>query len=260
MPNILYHFVGDYEELKGIGTEDFRRQLDFLQARYRDDQVVLTFDHGTIDHIENVTPELERRGIKGVFFILTMVPEDRKVPSIDKQRFLEGKHRLELAKMLCAELYIDYHPEEAKDYLQEFRFYSLEERYLRYLRDKIIPTAVYDSVMGNLFHKIFGNEKDFCIKNYLSWHHIYQLYKRGHTIGSHSHYHYGDITDYAKSLKLIGGVIHEKPRQISYPNGIKRLSDQDLAALGVEIAYTSSENGTYPYKAGRIDCKQLEMR
>ncbi len=259
MPNILYHFVGDYEKLAGISMEDFKKQLDFLQNKYTNKEIILTFDHGTIDHIENVAPELEKRGIRGFFFILTMIPEEHRVPSIDKQRYLEGQYRLELAKMVCDELYIYYNAEEAKDYLQEYRFYSLEERYLRYLRDNIIPTKVYDSVIGNMFCKVFGTEKDFCIRKYLSWHHIYQLHKRGHIIGCHSHCHYGDREDYAKSLELIEGVINEKPQYISYPNGIKRISDEDLVNLGIRIAYTSSEQVTYPYRTERIDCKQLKL-
>jgi peptidoglycan/xylan/chitin deacetylase (PgdA/CDA1 family) len=259
MPNILYHFVGGDKRLKGISVDEFKKQLNFLQSKYSDDEIILTFDHGTVDHIETVASELENRGIRGYFFILTMIPEEHKVPTVDKQRYLEAEHRYDLAELLCAELYVDYDPQVAKDHLRHFPFYSLEERYLRYLRDNIIPRRVYDSVIGNMFHKTFGAEKDFCLQQYLGWHHIYQLHKRGHIIGSHSHYHYGDMKDYAKSLKLIEGVIDEKPRCISYPNGVKRISDEDLRNLGVQTAYIAGPNGAYPYRAALIDCNQLEV-
>ena len=262
MPNILYHFVGADEKLKGISIDDFKKQLDFLQDKYADNEIVPTFDHGTIDHIETIAPELEKRNIRGFFFILTMIPEEYRVPTIDKQRFLEADYRLELAEMLCTELYIDYDPQEAEDYLRDYPFYSLEERYLRYLRDNIIPSRVYGSLIGGMFHKAFGSEKDFCIREYLSWHHIYQLHKRGHIIGSHTHYHYGDTEDYEKSLKLLEGVIDEKPQHVSYPNGVKRISDTDLVKLGIKIAYDSKENEeneAYRYRAGRIDCNQLKV-
>lgn len=260
MPNIMYHFVGADEKLRGISTEEFKKQLDFFLNKYSDKEIILTFDHGTFDHMEIVAPELERRGIRGIFFILTMIPEEHRVPSIDKQRYLEADYRRELAELLCSDLYIDYNPQEAKDYLEEYHFYSLEERYLRYLRDNIIPERVYDSVIGDMFHKAFGSEEEFCLREYLGWHHIYQLHKRGHFIGSHSHCHSGDTEDFAKSLKLIEGVINEKPRYISYPNGIRRISDEDLENLGIKTAYISSENGSYPYRAGRIDCNQLKLR
>jgi len=256
----MYHFVGADEKLKGISLEDFRAQLDYLSDTRHDDDLVLTFDHGTIDHIDTVAPELESRDLKGVFFILTMVPEDHRVHPIDQQRFLEADYRLELARMLCSELSIDYTPYDAEGYLAEYGFYSLEERYLRLLRDKIVSEKDYASVIGNMFYKAFGNEKEFCIKNYLSWDHITQLHKRGHIIGSHSHNHYGDGDDYAKSLALIERVLNEKPRQVSYPNGVKRISDEKLEGLGVDIAYVSGENGQLPYRAARLDCNKLEIK
>ena len=259
MPNMMYHFVGCDENLKGISLEDFRAQLDGLQNNFAPDDVVLTFDHGTIDHIEIVAPELERRGLRGVFFILTMVPEERRVAAIDKQRFLEGDLRHELARMLCKELFIDYQPEVAETYLAEFSFYSLEERYLRYLRDTMIPAPVFESVMDSLFTNVFGDEKAFCIERYLSWHHIYQLHKRGHVIGSHSHYHNGDAEDYAKSLRFIGNVIGEVPMTISYPNGNKYVSDEDLEKIGVKTAYLSREEGGEPFYLPRADCNQFEL-
>lgn len=254
MPNMMYHFVGCDGNLKGISLENFKAQLDFLQRTYPRDEIILTFDHGTIDHFEKAVPELDRRGLKGIFFILTMVPEEHKVLGIDKQRFLEAMFRVELAPMICRELDLDYKPEEAQNYLSDFSFYSLEERYLRYLRDKNISTEAYDNFIGKYFEKYFGNEKMFASKKYLSWDHIVQLHKRGHIIGSHSHYHIGDRNDYAHSIKLIEWKIAEKVEYISYPNGMKRISDEDLEQLGVRKAYISAENGSEPYRIGRIDC------
>lgn len=259
MPAVMYHFVGGDENLKGISLENFNAQLDFLQKTYPRDEIVLTFDHGTIDHLEYAAPELERRGLIGMFFILTMVPEERRMTGGDKQRFLEALLRVELAKMVCTEFKIDYNPEDAKEYLSAFGFYSLEERYLRYLRDKIIPPEAYDGFVGKYFNKAFGDEKNFASKKYLSWDHIIQLHKRGHIIGSHSHYHDGDRNDYARSIKLIERKIKENVEYVSYPKGVKMISDEDLENLGVKKAYISTENGTEPYRIGRIDCKAKKL-
>ncbi len=259
MPNLMYHFVGCDDRLKGISLENFRAQLDYLQRTWPKDEIVLTFDHGTIDHIENAAPELEKRGLQGVFFILTMVQEDRRIPAIDKQRLLEASFRTELARMLCAEVQMTYAPEDASDYLQGFHVYSPEERYLRYLRDKIVAPNTYADFVGKLFEQFWGNEKDWVAKQYMSWDDIVQLKKRGHTIGSHTHYHYGTKADFAKSLKLIEEKTNEKPRCISYPNSWIRVTEQELSELGVRRAYISSENGAEPYRVGRIDCNQFEI-
>ena len=259
MLNFMYHFVGRDENLKGISLEKFRLQLNFLQKKYSHEEVVLTFDHGTIDHLENVAPELERRDMKGVFFILTMIPEKHNVPLVDKQRFLEASYRTKLAKMMCAELGIDYHPEVAEGYQPAFGFYSAEERYLRYLRDKIVSVEVYGSFIGKYFKRIFGDEDAFVSREYLSWNQIAELHKRGHIIGTHSHAHYGDRDDYAHSIKLIENRVDAKVEYVSYPNGIKRISDEDLIALGIKKAYISTEMGTDPYRVGRIDCSQADL-
>lgn len=255
MPNIMYHFVGCDENLKGISLENFKAQLDSLKKAYSKDELAITFDHGTIDHLEFAAPELEKRGLQGIFFILTMVPEEHRVVTIDKQRFLEATFRMELARMLCAELHIHYDPREAEEYLSDFSFYSIEERYIRYLRDKIIAREAYDGFIEKYFKQAFGDEKSFASKKYLSWEHIVQLHKRGHVIGSHSHYHDGDKNDYARSINLIEEKIKEKVQYVSYPNGVKRISDEDLKILGITKAYISTENGSSePYRIARIDC------
>lgn len=254
MPNVMYHFIGCDASLKGISIEKFRAQLSFLLKTYPRDEIVITFDHGTIDHIENVAPELDKRGITGIFFILTMTQEEQRVPFIDKQRQLEAFLRYKLAKIMCAELGIAYCPEDAIGYLSEFGFYSLEERYLRYLRDKVLPKDVYAGFIGKHFKKMFGDEEEFVSRNYLSWRHVVELHKRGHIIGSHSHYHIGDKNDFFHSKKLIETKIKQNVEYISYPNGIKNISDEDLDHLEIKKAYLSSANGTGRYGVGRIDC------
>ena len=253
----MYHFVGCAKNLKGISLKRFKAQLTFLQMTYPRNEIVLSFDHGTIDHLEKVVPEIERRNLKGIFFIITGVPEELKVMAIDKQRYLESSLRYKLAKIVCNKFGIKYNPEEAKEYLSEFNCYSLEERYLRYLRNKIIPKEDYNDLMDKYFEETFGDEKDFASKRYLSWEQIIKLHKRGHIIGSHSHYHVGDKDDYAQSIKLIWEKIKEKPKYISYPNGEKIISDKDLESLGVRKAYLSRESGSHPYRIGRIDCNNF---
>lgn len=95
MQVVMYHYVRpesaglppyDYYHLS---LDDFRRQLDHFESEYRfttgerfrricrgeatpcENEVVLTFDDGLIDHREWVLPELERRGLWGLFFVNT---------------------------------------------------------------------------------------------------------------------------------------------------------------------------------------------
>lgn len=256
----MYHFVGCHESLKGISLDDFRRQLDFLQKNYSKEGFLITFDHGTIDHFNVAAPELEKRNIKGVFFILTMAQEEKKVHFVDKQRFLEAKQRRELAKLLCTEMGMAYKPQEAKDYLKEFCFYSLEERYLRFIRDTQISRESYDAFIDKHFRKVFGDEAAFAEREYLSWDHVIDLHRRGHIIGSHTHYHYGDKADYALSKKMIEEKIQDHLELVSYPNGVKRISDEELASLEITKGYYSRDVHEGPYGMGRLDCNQLNIQ
>ena len=259
MLNIMYHFVGRKKALKGISIKTFQTQLDILCKKYNKTDLTITFDHGTADHIEHVAPELEIRGLKGTFFILTMAPEELQVPLVDKQRHLESLYRLDLAKMLCLELGISYKPAEAKNYLSMYKFYSIEERYLRYLRDEKISPTDYQAFIDDFFVKTFGDEEKFTLKEYLNWEQIIDLHRRGHIIGSHSHYHVGDKNDFAKSINIIEEKINEEVTCVSYPNGVKKLSDDDLIKLHIKTAYISSENGSSPFREERVDCAQLML-
>ncbi len=261
MPNLMYHFIGGDERLKGISIESFRAQLDHLVRTHRREDIVLTFDHGTMDHIEIAAPELERRGLTGVFFILTMVQEERRIPAIDKQRLLEVSLRRELAGMLCDRLGMPYRPADASEYLAVFRFYSPEERYLRYLRDKVVPAKDYDDFIDVLFRDAYGDEGAVAAKTYMGWDHVAQLHRRGHVIGSHTHYHYGDGTDFARSLNLLEARLRTRPRCVSYPNGWIRLSHDELRDLQIDAAYDSSEtHADGAYRIGRVDCNQYVVQ
>jgi len=257
--NMMYHFVGIDKKFKGTTLKDFNFQLDYLQKNYENNKLFLTFDHGTIDHYEIVRPELEKRNLKGIFFIMTIVPEEAEIPSIDKQRFLEGNYRKELVTFVCDQLNLNYCPIESKTYLKHLTFYSDEERHLRFLRDTIIPKIDFEKVITKIFNSMFGNEKDFVKNNYLDWTQIKRLKDDGHIIGSHSHSHVGNFNDYKKSFELLDNNLKIENRLISYPNGNNLLNDIELKELNINSGYISNNNGDTMYNIGRIDDKFFNL-
>jgi peptidoglycan/xylan/chitin deacetylase (PgdA/CDA1 family) len=87
-----YHYVRQPDPglpfFRFLHVEDFRAQLDYFQRRFRmvsreaflaamdggplpDNGMVLTFDDGLREHYEIVLPELEARGLWGLFFVST---------------------------------------------------------------------------------------------------------------------------------------------------------------------------------------------
>src|SRR5438477_12798539 len=90
----MYHYVWRDDEpaprgIRPLLASEFEDQLDWLEERYdivqpdefleilrRGDcsqrpPCLLTFDDGTKDHARVVTPILARRGLGGLFFVLT---------------------------------------------------------------------------------------------------------------------------------------------------------------------------------------------
>ena len=100
---VMYHYVlpRDPAPPRGIRplfVDEFEHQLDALGERYdivhpveflrrieegavsAKPACMLTFDDGTRDHLEVVAPILEKRGLRGLFFVLSWPIEERRMP------------------------------------------------------------------------------------------------------------------------------------------------------------------------------------
>ena len=255
MKNLMYHQIGNGKNSIGIDLKKFRKQLDYFAKSKKN--FTLTFDHGTIDHYKFALPELDKRGLKGIFYILTMIQEDFCLPVEDKQRKLERIFKKKLPKIVCDELGLDYSPSACKSFRNKWKFYTLEERYLRYLRDKILDLKDYKRIVNKIFNKVVGTEKQFIKENYLNWTQIKKILSNGHKIGSHSHYHVGDYDDYKHSLKIIQKRLNINTDTVTYPNSNKIITDRDLKKLGIKEAYTTNFISKGSFRLSRIDCNQF---
>ncbi|MDH5021415.1 polysaccharide deacetylase family protein [Halobacterium rubrum] len=113
MKAVMYHYVrpdvSNAPWYYHLDIEDFRAQLDYFEDEYgfvdRDaflaavrgdadlpDGVVLTFDDGLSDHYEWVFPELQRRGLWGIFYVPTSPYTQEKALSVHRVHALVGKY------------------------------------------------------------------------------------------------------------------------------------------------------------------------
>jgi peptidoglycan/xylan/chitin deacetylase (PgdA/CDA1 family) len=305
--SVMYHFVMDHDDrfpsLKTLKKNDFIGQLDYLlrhhiplkaddlrrvatrQAQLPSNGFVLTFDHGTRDHIEIILPELLKRGIEGIFLIMTSVVVERKLPTIEKQRFLEGhfqdyKEFLKLFSERCIKCY----PEKrdlfsvteqtlfnAKTYLADFDFYSDEERLFRKIRDKHLHKNQLAQIIDDCFYEILGNEQDIVDKYYLSMDDLKELNESGMVVGSHGHHHinYNEsgeqdcYVDLQESFTILRNELGDKGIDIaSYPNGrYAPHLDKILADLGVQLCFTTRSGLNFSpekkYSIDRLDTTKL---
>lgn len=108
---IMYHYVRDlsrsrYPQIKGLPTDDFRKQIAHVQERYNvigANQLVravtegdtlppraalLTFDDGYLDHFTNVFPLLDAKDLPGCFFPPARCILDREVLDVNKIHYI----------------------------------------------------------------------------------------------------------------------------------------------------------------------------
>jgi len=308
---VYYHFVADAEatpwpKLVSLRTADFARQLDYLCSRfepmaledvrafYRGERplprrgFLLSFDHGTKDHLENVLGELEARSLKAVFFVYTCVQEEGRICAIDKQRFLEyvfddylellrrfAEHALRLDDGLERSR-IEPTPENlarSRRYLEQFAFYSDGERFFRQLRDRVLEPGLFARVIGHMFEDRFGPEREFARAHYLSWDDLRELRDAGMEIGGHGHAHLiMDKTpaeeqrkDVARNLGLLRERLGVAADCFSYPNGAYGEATLDvLRQSAVKLAFTTDAETGFrrdrPLEIGRVDTASLPMK
>ena len=108
----MYHYVRpnsiNYPFFKNLDLDLFSKQLDYFQKQYgflskKDYQysvktgvpkkgVVLTFDDGLKDHYNYVLPELNKRGLWGIFYIPTAQYSSNKLLGVHRVHYLKGKY------------------------------------------------------------------------------------------------------------------------------------------------------------------------
>lgn len=304
---VMYHFVMDQTHilpaLKTITVKGFQEQLDYLCEHYKplvlenihgsfyssngEDSgkfFLLTFDHGTRDHLEIVLPELVKRNLTGYFYIMTCIPEEKKIPVIDKQRYVEShfstytdfyqqfyRQCLEIEPGLQEEIEPNSNNlSAARKYLTRFTFYSDHERLFRKVRDFHLPPQLFEELFCEMFKKIFGEEDRFVKSNYLSWEDIQTLQDQGMVIGTHGHEHIfytsknvnESCSDVEKSIGLLRERLqNEKINSITYPNG-KYCEDlfSCLTANSIDWGFGTHKDLTFNHSRklnlGRVDTKQ----
>lgn len=301
------HFVGDYAnapvKIPAVAPARFERLIDDLmrshepvgpddlQRFFRDGADLpprcffLSFDDGIRDHITNVLPILRKRGLKGAFYIPgSVLDEHVHLPLLERQRFLQYSwptYRVfldqfveEVLESLPGISSANIAPSGENfarmgDYLGQYAFYSTEERFYRYIRDKILTPPQFSLVINRLFMRRFPAERALVKSYYVSADDILQLHEAGMTIGGHgfAHEHLPRMddqkADIERGLAMLATVIGERPSTMSYPFGSY---DQRTLALmrelDIDFAFTTGNkvatlDRSRPYEIHRMDISTL---
>src|SRR5262245_54644904 len=204
----MYHYVRPADEslgyLRFLNLDDFRKQLDWFQRTHTvlgkddfeetlatglpKDGVVLTFDDGFKDHVSYVLPELERRGLWGLFYVATSPYHTGKLLDVHRIHLLLGRHG---GKIVCEALQeIVTEDMLSRIHLQEFRSDSYirqdNDSYTNHVKRTLnyyIDYKYREKVLDMLMDSFFPNESQSANSFYMSKEDLLEMHRRGMSIG-----------------------------------------------------------------------------
>lgn len=284
---MMYHYVrdaGDAAEqgshIPGFPKQKFSDQLDHLARDYHmvswedvraalthdtplpERACLLTFDDGVCDHYVNVFPELARRHIAGLFFVMARKSENT-LPLPHKLHYLIAHFGVEKLR--------DEVWERLDDSLRKL-YRAAEARYrLRYSSEKDVVKSIFqreledsiDPLLTQLLEQNIGNEQELARRLFLNEAQVREMRAGGMNFGGHSQTHpWFDFISAARRQAEIRAsqiwlsTVEQAPFAFAFPYGGLSSDAPDLLRQnGFGAAFTTREHieQTDPFSIGRFD-------
>lgn len=257
---VAYHYVRDlahsrYPEIKGLDTELFRAQVQFLKREFHpitmeellaaldgkyelpDKAVLLTFDDGYIDHFTNAYSILANEGVQGSFFIPGKSWVEHELLDVNKIHFIMASTSEEqLYQELISQM--DYYrgteyqypsnEELFLEYGKASRYDSAKTRFIKRMLQTALPEELRRKISSDLFARFIGVQEDkFARELYMNYDQIKCMKDAGMYIGLHGydHYHNGKletnhmIQDMNRALEVMADFVDPTNWVMNYPYG-----------------------------------------
>lgn len=217
---VMYHYVrniknSQYQNIKGLETDGFRRQLDYLSDNFNiikaevlidfvknDTQLpknscLLTFDDGYKDHLTFVLPELLKRKLQGSFFPPVKPVLEREILDVNRIHFILACTK-DFSKLVydVDNLCIDHGitPVDLISFKSKFanpsRYDTADVMYVKHVLQHVLSEDIRNSISSKLFQKYVNRtELEFADELYLSIDETKKLIESGMYVGSHGYRH-----------------------------------------------------------------------
>ena len=277
---MFHHFHDDFHP-KSQGSIDkiqFEKIIDFLEENFnllgarefskktidgnlKENDIVLSFDDALKCQFDVACPILHKRKISSFFFIYSS-PFKNEPDLLEIYRYF--RHTCyEKINFFYDDFFNIVKQNNVKkynscfkkfnqiNYLKNYKFYSREDKWFRYLRDKYLSNFQYSEVMSRLM-----KEKNFIKENcyeklWMTKSNLKNLDKMGHIVGLHSFYHptlmenksYEDQKlEYGKNLNHLETVFGKnKIYSMAHPCGsYNKDSLKILNELNIKIGFRSN--------------------
>ena len=220
---IMYHYVRDlkqgrFRDIKGLDIDLFNGQIQYLVKNYNvitmdelinsidnndplpPKAVLLSFDDGYNDHIDNVFPVLSKHKIQGSFYPSAKIVLNNEVLDVNKIHFI-------LASVGDKFILINEIFKKVDEYRQAygldknetyFSTYAIAGRYdtkevifIKRMLQVVLAEKLRNIICNYLFSKyVTADEHAFSKELYMNVDKIKYLLSEGMHIGSHGHDHY----------------------------------------------------------------------
>ncbi len=297
---VMYHYIWpDTEEVPGgirpLMASEFIEQIEFLQSQYdivganafldrleeSSDRppCLLTFDDGTRDHAELVTPLLSARDLTGVFFIVSDAARGKLMPTTHLVHWLLGHEDVQVWKAL--EAYAAKDPAMLGDANEATRIYHYESSTrarIKYALNMSMSPKRARQFAISMLERVGVGEKQLARDWFANADHLEAMHHAGMTLGVHGRTHTslqqlgpaiaGEIEDCSAFLQEITGT---RARWWACPFGGSGASADDHATMrgaleraGIKAAVSTTAS-CVPERCDamlipRIDCVQLPPR
>ena len=272
-----FHSATHLERPGSISATQFDRMLSYLESSYSilspelflnkllanslaPDEIVLSFDDSLLSQFEVALPVLDSHGILAVFNVYSSVftgePDQLEIYAMfratEYQSFEEYwtafQATIESVKPGVGELLRNTFP---SNWLEEFPFYSENERKFRFMRDKLLSKPEYAAAMSGLISNASKFNLDDAVERaWMHEEHLRLIVAGGHSIGLHSHTHPTQMADlpetdqldeYLTNKEWIQGQIGVTPEWVAHPCGSYSAKTLEiLAGLGIRAGFRSS--------------------
>ncbi|WP_162300884.1 polysaccharide deacetylase family protein [Alkalilacustris brevis] len=272
----MYHYVREADSslpnFRYLHIDNFRRQLDHFDANYgfvsrqewaevlkkRDvsvgqNKVLLTFDDAMSCHFTHVFPELQDRGLWGIFYVPVQPYLTGKMLDVHRVHLLcgafEGDRLLTLARDLVSDDMIPFEKRQdfhQKTYTTQTNVSGVSEfkRLINYFCEERFRAQLLDEIMAELGST--GISSDF----YVSETELLEMQKGGMMLGSHTVSHPvmskldegGQTRELHLSFEFLDRLGVVGPRTYCHPYGGFHSFDATTVALLDDIGVQWSFN------------------
>lgn len=259
---IMYHYVRDlpetrYPEIKGLLTEKFDGQLDYITKHYTvcstrqviaasrgetdlpKNACLLTFDDGFIDCYHTVFPRLEERKLAGSFYVPARAIEEHRVLDVHKIHFILAavSDKRQLVDEIMAQLRkyradYDLPTDQAlyEKYATRSRHDGPDVVFIKKVLQRGLPENVRSGIVDRLFALyVSRDEGAFAAELYMDLSQLRCMQRHGMEIGGHGYRHVwldslsqsGQEEEISRTLDFLTKVSGSKPSDwvMCYPYG-----------------------------------------